>query len=886
VELETIVRKAMSKDMDDRYVSCKEFAEDLRRFLEDRPIKAKPPTLLQQVGKWTRRNPTIVWACIVATLLIATIVAAGSVLVWKKHNQVVQKSRDLAAAQAQTQEQLEITTITRLALESRALQEDRPILAALLAAEAVERSRRGSGTVLPIAHEAILNATQVLRRGLTLTGHDSKVETVAMSEDWLVTRGENKVHLWELAAKHPEASPIPLGDDDQSFSSLAVSDNGRWLVTSGTRLEMWDLKARNPASSPTLLQESADRIDYLDLTADGRWLATRDSSGEVRIWDLTSNSMDFQTLPGKFSRVLVSGAGNWVVGTQTQSLRVWKLDDLSADPMILTGEELGVLAICPNGRWLAAGTGGRVLGLWDLTGKEVQASKRSVDFLRGGGVQRLRFTPDSQSLFVSVGYATRIHRVALSEPASSLSRRTSLTGHNSAINSLATSSDGRWLVSGGRDGTARFWDLQSTQLSAAQVFRVHDAVSSLSLHKGGRWLATVGEDGTAKLWDLRGEVASASEFVLQAKQDDDFSVTATSPDGRWIATSMADDTVQLWDLEATDSRTFSRALEGPSSPITSLVISPSGQWLAAGCRDSTAHVWNLTRSSIESSRFALGERLESQDDMAGTLVMGPKSRTLALAKADGSIAVWDLSSQEISDTLLSLRGHDSQVCAMAISEDGTWLVTTARQDPQLQCWDLREATPTPISIDAGGNSLSLAIDGESRWLAASPRSDTKLWDLSSLEPNASARVLPGSGGIWRVVISPDAHWLFTARMDASAQLWNLNNEPPTSHELDGHSGIQSAAISPDGRWLVGGGRANVYIWDLLSPDPLSSMRVLRGHTAVIWSLCFSSDSRWLITDASDGTIRRWCLDPDWLLNYTRQAAGRELTTMERELYGI
>jgi WD40 repeat protein len=62
--------------------------------------------------------------------------------------------------------------------------------------------------------------------------------------------------------------------------------------------------------------------------------------------------------------------------------------------------------------------------------------------------------------------------------------------------------------------------------------------------------------------------------------------------------------------------------------------------------------------------------------------------------------------------------------------------------------------------------------------------------------------------------------------------------------------------------------------------------VLRGHKAVVWSVCFSSDSRWLITDASDGTIRRWCLDMEWLLNYTREAAGRELTDTERQHYGI
>ena len=206
-----IVQKAMAKNMDDRYASAQDLADDLRCFLENRPIKAKPPTLSQKVNKWTRRNPTIVWASVIASLLITAIVGTGSLLVWKERNRVVQAHRELAAAEAQTKNQLKITTITRLASESRALREDRPTLAALLAVEAVERSRRDTGSVLPIAHEALLNAAQVLPKGLVLTGHDSKIESVVMGQDWLVTHGDHKVHLWDLTAKHPEASPIPLG---------------------------------------------------------------------------------------------------------------------------------------------------------------------------------------------------------------------------------------------------------------------------------------------------------------------------------------------------------------------------------------------------------------------------------------------------------------------------------------------------------------------------------------------------------------------------------------------------------------------------------------------------------------------------------------------------
>ena len=70
-ELETIVQKSMSKDRDERYRSAKDLAEDLQLFLENRPIRAKPPTMSQLVGKWSRRNPAAILASVITLVLVA-----------------------------------------------------------------------------------------------------------------------------------------------------------------------------------------------------------------------------------------------------------------------------------------------------------------------------------------------------------------------------------------------------------------------------------------------------------------------------------------------------------------------------------------------------------------------------------------------------------------------------------------------------------------------------------------------------------------------------------------------------------------------------------------------------------------------------------------------
>src|SRR5262249_30622023 len=58
-DLDTIVQKCLAKEPRDRYSSAEEMAEDLRRFLADRPIKARRTTLTEQAWRWRRRNPAL-----------------------------------------------------------------------------------------------------------------------------------------------------------------------------------------------------------------------------------------------------------------------------------------------------------------------------------------------------------------------------------------------------------------------------------------------------------------------------------------------------------------------------------------------------------------------------------------------------------------------------------------------------------------------------------------------------------------------------------------------------------------------------------------------------------------------------------------------------------
>ena len=93
--LETIVAKAMEKDREDRYTSAEQLAQDLRAFTENRPITARPTTVVQRTGRFVRRHATMVAAAFIV-LLIGVIGLSISAAMLKAANLRTERERNNA----------------------------------------------------------------------------------------------------------------------------------------------------------------------------------------------------------------------------------------------------------------------------------------------------------------------------------------------------------------------------------------------------------------------------------------------------------------------------------------------------------------------------------------------------------------------------------------------------------------------------------------------------------------------------------------------------------------------------------------------------------------------------------------------------------------------
>ena len=77
-DLETIIAKATARDPAARYATAGALAEDLQRFVEDRPIRARRAGPVERTWRWCRRNPALasLWAALIGVLLAGTATAS------------------------------------------------------------------------------------------------------------------------------------------------------------------------------------------------------------------------------------------------------------------------------------------------------------------------------------------------------------------------------------------------------------------------------------------------------------------------------------------------------------------------------------------------------------------------------------------------------------------------------------------------------------------------------------------------------------------------------------------------------------------------------------------------------------------------------------------
>ncbi len=307
--------KAVSRDPEDRFGAAAELEDELRRYLESRPIRSRPIGAAERFWRWCRRSPVVasLSAGVVLALLLGTVVASIF---------AIRASRNANDARTNLKRANEATTRANLAAGKATQEASRADLAR--AAEGEQR-RRAEDYLYP-SHIALANhelsvgnvdrvalllsqCPQRLRRWewhylrrqisanlLTFRGHQAPVRALVLMPDGrrAATGDESgAVLIWDLSDGRISAE---CTGREGPVMALAFRPDGRVLASAGrdATVRVWD-----PAAGRLKYQLRGHlaAVPTLAFSADGKHLASGGWDGLVKVWDVDSGH-ELRTLSG------------------------------------------------------------------------------------------------------------------------------------------------------------------------------------------------------------------------------------------------------------------------------------------------------------------------------------------------------------------------------------------------------------------------------------------------------------------------------------------------------------------------------------------------------------------------------------------------------------
>lgn len=308
-----------------------------------------------------------------------------------------------------------------------------------------------------------------------------------------------------------------------------------------------------------------------------------------------------------------------------------------------------------------------------------------------------------------------------------------------------------------------------------------------------------------------------------------------SRDGKWLASAGEDQTILIWN---TDGYQKGGTLVGHVKTVSGLAWSRGGNTLVSSSLDATVKQWDLLQGferSYEICEFGPWQTPLSSD-----------KRLFAAPCSDKNLAVYEVATGKP----VMRFGAQSGLCA-DISHDGQWLVTSSF-DGVVRLWDIPSGSEKAALKGHAGRVDGIAFMNSRQSVISVGDTTLRLWSLKSAREE---KMVPLKGGPFRLVLHPDESRAYVGFGDGSIKIFETNTWSEVG-SLACANGLQEMDMSPDGRFLAAFSGKNVEVWDLKTFD---RKFLLSGHELAGYGICFSPDSRYLLSGSHDQTFRLWNL---------------------------
>jgi len=797
-DLEWIVMKCLEKDRTRRYETANELAMDLKRYLANEAVVARPPTMVYRLQKAWRRNRLLysaVAAVIVALVLGLALASVGWRQALRERNRAMIAKTDAETAQA-----------SEAALREQAQRQ-----------ELIAR-RRAYAADMTLVQQAM--AENNMGHAWMLLDHQ---RPQSEEED---LRGWEWRYLW--GQTRPDEHKVFLSGT-RRLHSLEYSGDGRLLLwhTQGelkvanvetgqtvlTRSDCWP--AAFARQTPWLVfaqqEDQVDEIVVWDL-AGSQEMVRFDLQADVRWFGFTAND----SLLLSISCRTIDDESQWRLTTWDPETGEKRRQHFIEQPNLL-GRSRGA-AISPDGQLVAvAAPGSRFRLLRISDGGESFSGAVDDDT-----VTALTFSPDGADLLVASGYGKpTIGRwdVATGEPIGTLE------GHRGYVTDLQFTPDGRHLVSSSTDQTIRLWDWPEAREVA--VLRGHpDEVDGLAVCPEGSTIASRCRNGSVFVWPLTPPAKIPAYRTLPVKVTTHYGVWAQprpavfTPDSRSIIAIEPDGALSQWDVATlhqvhrwqSKAPTDCRVILAPDGSLA-VVLDAQGHlsllYLATGIErtnvldhpDPSELVWisgngrHLVTVSFDENRSVancgfwdipegqIRKKFQVPMPVSFSNNMGPTGWYIGQG---GHLRIWDIAQPQAPPRELFPGERGEVIRVFDVSPDGR-LGAATFEEGFIRVWDMATAKPLQMMRVFLQSPHCAVFSPDSRRLAAgssSGREAVKLWETVTWQ---EVLTLAGEGTMFRfVAFSPDGQTLMARNDQGQLHIWSApsldaiekDNAPP------------------------------------------------------------------------------------------------------------
>ncbi|MBC8284910.1 MAG: WD40 repeat domain-containing protein, partial [Nitrospinae bacterium] len=475
------------------------------------------------------------------------------------------------------------------------------------------------------------------------------------------------------------------------------------------------------------------------------------------------------------------------------------------------------------------------------------------------------------------------------------SHLSTVKGHSFPVLSLAYSSDGKFMATGGMDRKLKLWKAESgKEILTFSKKLISKDFYQIAFSPDSQTLASA-DGNKIKLW----EVSTGNLLQTFEGHTSDVASLAFSPNSKLLASGGIDKNIKIWNVSTAKEI---NNLIGHSKRVGAVVFSPNSNFLASGSGDKTAKIWEVATGKLIHT-------LKGHTGAVSSLAFSPNGKTLVTGSWDTTVRTWDLSSGE---SILTISDHSNMVNVVKFypkgsifasgSSDGTIklrenstgsLVRTiklrrshiaAKSRPKKDKYAWRKTFERPFENIAFGKLISFAFNNFTKYvdlyensIAFSPdgkafasiRKDgtVKIWDpktgksLLDILFQANSLAFSPDGRILAIAGNPikqSGYWIALIGIKENFSSANKGSSLTLSSikRLNGHTKpIKTVAFNPDGKTLAtGSSDKTIIIWDAKSGSPL---KVLKGHTGKIKSLAYSPNGLILASAGNDETIKLW-----------------------------